>query len=134
MAVTLYLYGLSPGLFSIIQNLLEYVDKAVECFQSFLGAFIYACVFEYLAEYFTDFLLKDMLDIFSVHIRIGRQEFVYPVRVFLDLFVASDIFPFENIFLQELISPFRRAGRTASPITSISPMFSFLMWCSFACG
>ncbi len=28
----LYIHGLSPGLFSIIQNLLEDVDETVECF------------------------------------------------------------------------------------------------------
>ena len=30
------------------------------------------------------------------------------------------------------ISFFRRLGSTARPMTSIRPMFSFLMWCSFA--
>ena len=121
----LYIHGLSPGLFSIIQNLLEDVDETVECFQSVFCTFIYSCVFEYLTEYLADFLFEDMLDVFSVYIRIGRKEFVYPVCMFLDLFVASDIFPFENIFFQKFHLAFQTCGRTASPITSINPMFSF---------
>ena len=31
-------------------------------------------------------------------------------------------------------SSFNLPGRIAKPITSISPMFSFFMWCSSACG
>ena len=118
----LYIHGLSPGLFSIMQNLLEDVDETVECFQSVFCTFIYSGVLEYLAEDFSYFLLQDMFDVVRVDIRIIWKELVYPVRMFFNLFVAADIFPFRSS-----ISPLRRAGSTASPMTSIRPIFSFLI-------
>ena len=41
-----------------------------EGLQSFFSAFIYSRIFKHLTEYFSDFLFKDVIDIFSIHIRI----------------------------------------------------------------
>ena len=80
----LYIHGLSPGLFSIMQNLLEDVDETVECFQSVFCTFIYSGVLEYLAEDFSYFLLQNIFDVVRVDIRIIWKELVYPVRVLED--------------------------------------------------
>ena len=95
------------------KTLLQYIYEAVKCFQAFFCAFVYAGVFEYLAEDFTDFLLKDMFDVILIYIGIGRKEFVYPVRVFLDLFVAADVFALKNVFFQEFHLAFQ-TGRKNS--------------------
>ena len=73
----------------------------MECPESFFVVLVDACIFEYLAEDFSDFLFQDMINVVCVDLRIGRKELVHPVRVFLDLFVAPDVFAFEDVLFQQ---------------------------------
>ena len=56
--------------------------------QSFFITLINSGIFEYFAEYFSDFLLKDLFNILLCDGCVIRKEFIYPVSVFCNLFIA----------------------------------------------
>ena len=117
-----------------LRLLLQSLDKAHERFSSLFGAFIDTCVFQYMNKHLTDLLLQDLFDVVRIDFFVFWKEFLYPVRMFFDLSLLLMSFPSRMYSFRSSISSFRRAGRTASPITSIRPMFSFLIWWYCACG
>ena len=86
------------------------------------GALIHARIFQNLLKYNSDLFFQNLLHIFRRK-RILLFQFIDPVRMLFQNFIGAK---------SPAISPFNRAGSTASPITSIRPIFSFLIWCSFA--
>ena len=73
----------------------------MECLQSFFITLINSGIFEYFAEYFSDFLLKDLFNILLCDGCVIRKEFIYPVSVFCNLFIAADIFFCQDVIFQK---------------------------------
>ena len=102
---------------------LQYTDKSSKCLKSFRCAFVYACIFQYLAEDFSYFLLKNFFYIAFIDIRVGWKKFVNPVSMLCNLLIAADIFLFTRIYSssnlhfafqtvpEELQVPLLRSGR-----------------------
>ena len=57
-----------------------------------------AGILEYADKDFSDFLFQDIHHIFAVQLRMARQEFVYPVGMFLQLCDSADIFSLYEAF------------------------------------
>ena len=106
----------------LIQIFLNCLYKAVKCCLSLRISLIYACILEYVHEYFADFLLENIIDIIRIYAVILFRELVYPVSMLLQNLILTKVSATELA-----ISDFNLAGRTARPITSISPIFSFLI-------
>lgn len=113
--------------------MIDRLNKAQERFPARLVRFVYARVLQHLLEHGADLLMEDLLcvstvkvwRVFSSSTQSACLASVSSARMSLPLKIASR---------SAASSPFRREGSTARPMTSIRPMFSFLMWCSFACG
>ena len=82
-------------------NKLQHPYKTMECLQSFFITLINSSIFEYFAEYFSDFLLKDLFNIFLCDGCVIWKELIYPVSVFCNLFIAADIFFCQDVIFQK---------------------------------
>ena len=68
---------------------------------AFSVALVDACILKDTLEYKAHFLLQNFIDGFLRNLRILRQEFLHPVRVFFDRLIAADILILKNILGQE---------------------------------
>ena len=96
-----------------------------------------AGVYEDLGKDMANLVLHDGVDIFGVQLRVAGEDVHRPLGVLLQglaVLSGGDAGRQQVGFHVEVISAFRRLGRTARPMTSMRPMFSFLMWWSFAWG
>ena len=103
----------------------------MECLQSFFITLINSGIFEYFAEYFSDFLLKDLFNILLCDgmcnlegIRLPSQRVLQSVHCCGYLFLLRCILSEVPSLL--LILP----GELQVPLLRSRPMFSFLIWCS----
>ena len=80
-------------------------------------------------------VLQDQMDVVGVQLGVAVQDVLSPLRVLLQgLGVTGGGSPGHQQVGQVKELLLQAAGRTARPMTSIRPMFSFLMWWSFAWG
>ena len=82
-------------------NKLQHPYKTMECLQSFFITLINSGIFEYFAEYFSDFLLKDLFNILLCDGCVIWKEFIYPVSVICNLFIAADILSCQDVIFQK---------------------------------
>ena len=96
-----------------------------ECSLSGLISLVNACTLKDLCEYIADLILKDLVYVVRIYVVLS-YECLYPVVMLCDILVVLDVSA-TRTSASSSISPLSLAGSTASPITSMSPMFSFLM-------
>ena len=95
-----------------------------ECSLSSLISLVNACTLKYLCEYIADLILKYLVYVVCIYVVLSNES-LYPVVMLCYILMMSP--PATRTSASSSISPLSLAGRTASPITSMSPMFSFLM-------
>ena len=90
---------------------------------------------QHLGKHLAYLILQDQVDAVAVQLRMAGQDLLCPCGVLLQASgYCSAGTRATSISARSNSSCFRRLGRTARPMTSIRPMFSFLMWWSFAWG
>ena len=110
---------------TIILLILYSTDKnRLNASNSLFCAFIYTCTFQNLHKTICNFLLNNTLYIFCCNI-IRIPPFIYPVSMNFYFLYIMNVFPSIIAFASISISFFSLEGSTASPITSINPIFSF---------
>ena len=118
-------------MFAILSNFFRFslqgLNKSAESFSAFRRTLVNAGILENADEDFSDLFFQDIINVFLIDVRVIRKELIHPVRMLFDISVGADILLVQDVILQKLHLLFRRAGRIARPITSIRPMFSFLM-------
>ena len=90
---------------------------------------------QHLCEHMAYLVLQDQVHIVGVQLRVLCKDFLGPLGMLLQgLGVLCGGRCATSTSARSNSSCFRRLGSTAKPITSMRPMFSFLMWCSLAWG
>ena len=110
--------SLSETLYFSISDL-QCFYKPVKCFLSFFISFIYSGTLKYLYKYLADFRLNNTVNIFFFKVVI-IYPLIHPVRMLLQYFITAYILLVKYILLKLVHLSF--------PITSIKPIFSFLIW------
>src|SRR5699024_558931 len=87
-----------------------------------------------LGEHMPDLRPEDLHDILLRNRRILGKKFRGQSACFAMDSSERISFPSTIYSPNSAISSFNRAGSTARPITSIRPIFSFLIWCSDGLG
>lgn len=102
-------------------------NKTFECLTSFRCTLVHTCILQYFIKDQTDFLMQNIHHIVFCDLIILRKETFCRSAWEASVSVARKSVPFTSASASSAISSFRRAGSTASPITSMRPMFSFLI-------
>ena len=106
----------------------------MRCFSALCRTLVDARALEHLRKDLSDLITDDVLGVVRVELRMPAQELGCPVRVLGERFIFAEIFAIQQRSFEVGHLFFSRPGRIARPMTSIRPMFSFLMWCSSSCG
>ena len=81
---------------------LQIFNKTHKCSSALSCTFVNTSIFQHVNKHISNFFMKNLFNIVFIKMIVLRKEFFYPLRMFFNLLIRSNILAIQNIFFQKL--------------------------------